>query len=102
MDTYFLTFHSNKTYVVQQVIGITCVMLECQKHPLFYTNRLYFLIHSFQLFLSALHITFSSMITPMHFVCDTLGSKLRNWCFFLVNMAHYAIEFSERNYFIHL
>ena len=52
-DTYFPIFHSNKTYMVQQVIGIMCVMLKCQEHPLFHIKRLYFLIPSFQPFLSA-------------------------------------------------
>ena len=34
MDTYFPIFHSNNV-MVQQVIGITCVMLGYQEHPLF-------------------------------------------------------------------
>ena len=40
--------------MVKQVIGITCVTLECQEHPLFDTKGLFVLIPLFQPCLPAL------------------------------------------------
>ena len=38
MDTYFPKFHSNKTCMVEQVTGMTCVVHERQEDALSYTN----------------------------------------------------------------
>ena len=60
---------SNRTYMVQQVIGIPCVMLECQEHPFFlYKTAILF---DTLVFICSLHVKFSSMITSRNFVCDT-------------------------------
>ena len=86
--------------MIQQVIGITCVMLECQEHPLFYI-KIPFDTFVSTIFSALYHVKFSLMITPRNFLCDNCSMFVPFKVMFTVRLCFFLICKHDTIGFVH-